>query len=82
MPAFKGINLMESRIGYTQYGAAHGAISETLNIPEDSPSYNALPEELIYPGAEFDRRHVKMLFALRERHLSFLMSTFLRHYMT
>ena len=76
MPAFKGINLMESRIGYTQYGVAHGAISETLNIPEDSPSYNSLPEELVYPRAEFDRRHVKMLFALRERHLSFLMSTF------
>ena len=76
MPAFKGINLMESRIGYTQYGVAHGAISETLNIPEDSPSYNSLPEELVFPRAEFDRRHVKMLFALRERHLSFLMSTF------
>lgn len=72
----RGINLMESRIGYTAYGVAYGAVSETLNPPEDTPFYNALPEELIYPGAEFDRRHVKMLFALRERQLSFLMSTF------
>lgn len=76
MPAYPGINLMESRIGYTPYGIAHGAISETLNHEKDTPAYNALPEEIVYPGAEFDRRHVKMLFALRERHLSFLMSTF------
>ena len=76
MPAVKGINLMESRIGYTPYGIAHGAISETLNHREDTPFYNALPEELVYPVSEFDRRHVKMLFALKERHLSFLMSTF------
>ena len=73
---YRGINLMESRIGYTTYGVAHGAISETLNHSEDTPFYNALPDELVYPGAEFDRRHVKMLFALRERQLSFLMSTF------
>ena len=76
MPDCKGINLMESRIGYTPYGVAHGAVSETLNRPEDTPFYNILPEEMIYPGAEFDRRHLKMLFALRERNLSFLMSTF------
>ncbi|MBQ7183990.1 MAG: GH3 auxin-responsive promoter family protein [Clostridia bacterium] len=76
MPACRGINLMESRIGYTPRGVAHGAVSETLDHPADTPLYNALPDELIYPGAEFDRRHVKMLFALRERHLSFLMSTF------
>ena len=49
----RGINLMESRIGYTAYGVAYGAVSETLNPPEDTPFYNALPEELIYPGAEF-----------------------------
>ena len=76
MPACRGINLMESRIGYTPYGVAHGAISEVLNIPADTPLYNALPDEIVYPAAEFDRRHVKMLFALRERRLSFLMSTF------
>ena len=76
MPACRGINLMESRIGYTPYGVAHGAISEVLNISADTPLYNALPDEIVYPAAEFDRRHVKMLFALRERHLSFLMSTF------
>lgn len=76
MPTNLGVNLMESRIGYTPYGAAHGAISETLNRTADTPSYNALPEELIYPGAEFDRRHVKMLFALKEQNLSFMMSTF------
>ena len=76
IPAWKGINLMESRIGFTPAGIAHGAISETLNIREDTSFYNALPEEIIYPVSEFDRRYVKMLFALRERHLSFLMSTF------
>ena len=76
MPDCKGINLMESRIGYTPHGVAHGAVSETLNRPEDTLFYNILPEEMIYPGAEFDRRHLKMLFALRERNLSFLMSTF------
>ena len=76
MPACKGISLMESRIGYTPRGVAHGAISETLNRPGDISGWNALPEELICPAAEFDRRHVKMLFALRERHLSFLMATF------
>ena len=76
MPGCPGINLMESRIGYTPHGIAHGAISETLNHAKDTPSYNALPEEIIYPVGEFDRRHLKMLLALRERHLSFLMSTF------
>ena len=76
MPGYPGINLMESRIGYTPYGIAHGAISETLNHGKDTPAYNALPEEIVYPSAEFDRRHIKMLLSLRERHLSFLMSTF------
>ena len=76
MPAHPGVNLMETQIGYTPHGAAHGAISETLNHEEDTPFYNALPEEIVYPGEEFDRRHVKMLFSLREKHLSFLMSTF------
>ena len=75
-PDGRGVNLMESRIGYTPYGVAHGAVSETLNHPEDTPFYNILPEEMIYPAGEFDRRHLKMLFALRERHLRFLMSTF------
>ena len=76
MPDCKGINLMESGITFTRFGVANGAISETLDVPEDTRSYNALPEELIYPAADFDRRHLKMLFALKERHLSFLMSTF------
>ena len=76
MPDYPGINLMESKIGYTPYGVAHGAISETLNHGEETASYNALPETIIYPGGEFDRRYVKMLFTLRERHLSFLMATF------
>ena len=76
MPGCPGINLMESRIGYTPLGIAHGAISETLNRAEDTPFYNALPEEIVYPVGEFDRRHLKMLLALRERRLSFLMSTF------
>ena len=76
LPACKGINLMESRVGFTPAGVAHGAISEMLNIREDTPFYNALPEEIIFPASEFDRRYVKMLFALREKHLSFLMSTF------
>ena len=76
MPRCKGINLMESRIGYTPTGTAHGAISETLNKPGETPFFNALPEEIVYPLSEFDRRYVKMLFALRERHLSFFMSTF------
>ena len=76
MPGCPGINLMESRIGYTPLGIAHGAISETLNRAEDTPFYNALPEEIVYPAGEFDRRHLKMLLALRERRLSFLMSTF------
>ena len=76
MSDYKGVNLMESKIGYTPYGVAHGAVSETLNHSEDTPFYNLLPDEMIYPFAEFDRRHLKMLFALRDRHLSFLMSTF------
>ena len=76
LPDCLGVNLMESKIGRTPHGVAHGAVSETLNRVEDTPFYNSLPEELIYPVAEFDRRHLKMLFALRERRLNFLMSTF------
>ena len=76
MPTCKGMVMMESRIGYTPYSIAHGAISETVLHSEDIAHYNALPEELIYPKAEFDRRHVKMLFALRERRLSFMMCSF------
>jgi len=76
MPDYKGVALMETRIGYTPYGVPHGAISETWNLREESDAYNALPEELIYPMSDFDRRHIKMLFALRERRLSFMMSTF------
>jgi len=76
MPMCRGITMMESRIGYTPYGTAHGAISETVLIPEDTAQYNALPEELIYPSADFDRRHLKMLFALSERRLSFMLCSF------
>lgn len=76
MPPCKGITVMESKTGYTSYGVAHGAISETVLIPEHVAQYNALPEELIYPAADFDRRHLKMLFALRERHLSFIQCSF------
>ena len=76
MPPCKGITLMESKTGYTIYGVAHGAISETVLLKEDTAQYNALPEELIYPVSDFDRRHLKMLFALRERHLSFFLGSF------
>ena len=76
LPEGRGVSLVESRIGYTPYGTAHGAISEIMNRPEDLPFFNALPEELVCPRGEFDRRHVKMLFALRERRLSFFLSTF------
>lgn len=76
MPPCKGITVMESKPGYTTWGVAHGAISETVLIPRDVPQYNALPEELIYPTADFDRRHLKMLFALRERRLSFIQCSF------
>ena len=76
MPSFKGLNVMESRVSYTPKGVAHGAISETLNRPADTPEYNVLPGEIIYPVSEFDRRHIKLLYALRERELSFMMSTF------
>ena len=76
MPACKGITMMESRTGYTPFGVAHGAISETVLIPADTDGYIALPEELIYPTSDFDRRHLKMLFALRERRLSFMMCSF------
>ena len=76
MPDCRGIALMESHIGYTPHGVGHGAISEMLYIREDTAAYNALPEELIYPTSDFDRRHLKMLYALRERRLSFMMCTF------
>ncbi len=76
MPPYKGITLMESRVRYTPHGVAHGAISERLYVPGESSAYNALPEELAYPAADFDRRHLKALFALRERRLSFMMCTF------
>ena len=76
MPSCRGLNIMEAKTGYTAYGTAHGAISETLLIPEDTAQYNILPKELIYPTADFDRRHLKMLFALRERHLGFMHCTF------
>ena len=76
MPACKGIAVMESRTGYTSFGVAHGAISETLLVPEDTADFNALPEELVYTASDFDRRHLKMLFALRERRLSFMMGIF------
>ena len=76
MPSCRGMNVMESRIGLTPKGVPHAAISETLNHPEDTPAVNVLPKDLIYPSGEFDRRHVKLLYALREKHLSFLMATF------
>ena len=76
MPCSKGVNLMETQTSYTPSGIAHGAISATLNHLDDTVLCSALPEEIIYTSANFDRRHIKLLFALRERHLSFLMSTF------
>ena len=76
MPDCRGLTIMEAKPGYTIYGVAHGAISETLLVPEDTARYNALPEELVYPSADFDRRHLKALFALRERRLSFIQCTF------
>jgi len=76
MPLCKGITLMESKPSYTTYGTSHGAISEAMLIPKDIPQYSALPKELVYPTADFDRRYLKMLFALRESHLSFIQCTF------
>ena len=76
MPAYKGITLIESRTGYTPFGVAHGAISETVLKPKDTAAYNALPDELMFPAADYDRRHLKMLFALRERRLSFMLCSF------
>ena len=76
LPPYKGIVMMESKTGYTTYGVAHGAISETLLISEHMDQYNALPHEIVYPAYDFDRRHIKMLFALRERHLSFIQCSF------
>ncbi len=72
----RGANFMETQIGFTPTGTSHGAISETLNHPEDTSLCSVFPEEIIYSTADFDRRHIKLLFALRDKHLSFLMSTF------
>ena len=72
----RGLNFMETQIGFTPAGISHGAISETLNHPEDTLQCSVLPEDIIYPAADFERRHVKLLFALREKHLSFMMATF------
>ena len=72
----RGVNFMETQIRFTPAGVSHGAISETLNHPEDTKLFSVFPEEIIYPAADFDRRHVKLLFALRDKHLSFMMSTF------
>ena len=72
----RGANFMETQIGFTSMGIPHGAISATLNHPEDTVPCSVFPEEIIYSTVDFDRRHVKLLFALREKHLSFLMSTF------
>ena len=76
MPRCKGANFMETQISFTPSGIAHGAISETLNHPADTALYSVFPEELVYSAADYDRRHVKLLFALREKHLGYLMSTF------
>ena len=72
----RGANFMETQIGFTSMGIPHGAISATLNHPEDTVPCSVFPEDIIYSTVDFDRRHVKLLFALREKHLSFLMSTF------
>ncbi|MBQ9064954.1 MAG: GH3 auxin-responsive promoter family protein [Blautia sp.] len=76
MPECKGITIMESKPGYTTYGVAHGAISETVLVRDEVSVYNALPEELVYPAADFDRRHLKLLFTLLERRLSFIQCSF------
>ena len=76
MPRCKGVNFMETQTGFTPSGIAHGAISETLNHPADTALCSVFPEELVYSAADYDRRHVKLLFALREKHLGYLMSTF------
>lgn len=76
MPRCKGVNFMETQIGFTPSGIAHGAISETLNHSTDFALCSVFPEELVFSAADYDRRHVKLLFALRERHLGYLMSTF------
>ena len=67
---------METQIGFTSMGTPHGAISATLNHPADTVPCSAFPEDIIYSTVDFDRRHIKLLFALRDKHLSFLMSTF------
>ena len=60
MPPCKGITLMESKTGCMTFGVTHGAISETVLTREDTARYNALPEELINPSSDFDRRRLKM----------------------
>ena len=72
----RGANFMETQIGFTSMGIPHGAISATLNHPEDTVPCSVFPEDIIYSTVDFDRRHVKLLFALRDKHLSFMMSTF------
>ena len=51
---------MESKTGCMTFGVTHGAISETVLTREDTARYNALPEELINPSSDFDRRRLKM----------------------
>ena len=75
-PHERGANFMETQMGFTPTGTAHGAISETLNHPDDTVSCSVFPEEIIYSAADFDRRHIKLLFALRDKHLNYMMATF------
>ncbi|MBQ8054258.1 MAG: GH3 auxin-responsive promoter family protein [Lachnospiraceae bacterium] len=76
MTRCKGVSFIETQTGFTPFGIPHGAISETLNRLEDTKLCSALPEEIIYSASDFDRRHIKLLFALRERNLSYLIATF------
>lgn len=76
MTSCKGVSFIEIQTGFTPFGIPHGAISETLNRLEDTKLCSALPEEIIYSASDFDRRHIKLLFALRERNLSYLIATF------
>ena len=76
MPDHKGLLIAESRIQKNAQGVSIGALSESIFFPEDTAGYNILPPDLIYTTYDFDRRHLKMLYALRERHLSFMMGTF------
>lgn len=69
-------NFMETQIGFTPTGTSHGAISETLNHPENTVLCSVFPEDIIYSSEDFDRRHIKLLFALREKHLTYMIATF------